>query len=101
MPTQAYFETDGVEGDFYDCIADAAAGESPATNPEKWRRIEIPAAFESFLVARAVSILQLGEGQSDKARAEEKSASLILDELIYRERNARGGRANRPRVFTR
>lgn len=101
MPSQAYFAIDGVEGDFYDCIAAAAAGESPATNPEKWRRVDIPAAFEEYLIERAVAILQVGEGQSDKSRAGSKDASAILEELIYRERNVRSGRLNRPKVFTR
>ena len=101
MATQVYFLTDGVEGDFYDCITDAAPGESPATNPEKWRRVDIPEVFAPFVISRAVSILQVGEGQSDKARSEEKQAAQILEELVYRNRNANAGRLNRPRVFAR
>lgn len=101
MASQAYFATDGVEADFYDCIDAAAAGESPATNPEKWRRIEIPAVYEWFLVSRAASLLLPGEGQSDKARAEEVASAKTLDYALYRERNARCGRMRKPKVFTR
>lgn len=101
MPTQTYYSSDGVEGDFFDCVADAAAGESPDTHPTKWSRIDIPALFESFLVSRATALLQTGEGQSDKALAESKVAVTLLSELIYRDRNERGGRINRPKVFTR
>jgi hypothetical protein len=100
MPNQAYFD-DGDEGDFYDCLEDTLAGESPITNPEKWRRIDWPAVFEPFLVSRAVSILLVAEGQSDKARSEERAAGALLEELVYRNRNARAGRLQRPKVFTR
>lgn len=100
MPTQAYFEADPPDGDFYDCISSTAAGESPATHPAKWRRVDIPALFEPYLVSRATSILLQAEGNVEKGRTEEAVARQLLEELAYRDRNERS-RLGRPRVFAR
>lgn len=98
MPSQAYFETDGV-GDWYACIQATSAGESPSSAPDKWMKLEIPAIFEAYLVDKAVALLLTGEGQSDKRRLHSAWAE---DELMkvtfeFTER----GEFERPEVLVR
>jgi len=99
MPTQAYFVANGV-GDWYDCLAATVPGESPATNPELWRKLEIPVWFEPYLISRALSLVLTDDGQNDKARGEMQIAEAMLAEIVFRERVERG-RLARPRVFSR
>jgi hypothetical protein len=98
MPSQAYFEIDGV-GDWYACIQATSAGESPATAPDKWVKLEIPAIFESYVVEKVTALLLVQEGQSDKRRAQEQAAAIELEELEFRH-TERGDYA-RPEVMTR
>jgi hypothetical protein len=86
MPSQSqvYFE-----GDFWTCIVATNAGESPATHPEKWRRIDIPLESVRFLAQSAYAQLLEGDGQSDKRRLEEQLADKRLTEglmSMYRNR---------------
>lgn len=83
MASIAYFEEDGV-GNWYHCIQAAGPGESPATNPEKWALVEIPAFFESLLVDMALRFILRGEGAADKALAEARAAAEQIDDLILR-----------------
>ena len=90
MPSQAYFESDG-QGDWYECIVATSPGESPGTNPEKWRRLDLPAIFEDAVAQLAIAHLYIAEGQSDKARAQraagidakEQTAFLFVDRGDY------------------
>lgn len=95
--TQAYFN-----GDFWEATELTAPGESPATTPAKWRKIEIPRIFERFLVQRAYAALLPAEGQNDKAAAEERAAQRILDDIAVRDGVGRGNYADhRPEVRSR
>lgn len=84
MPSQAYFESGGI-GDVYDCVETTAPGETPITHPAKWRRVDIPAFLREAIVRKAASIVLAGEGQTDKARAEERQAEGVLESLAYRD----------------
>jgi hypothetical protein len=99
MASQAYFAADGI-GDWYECLATTAFGESPASRPDLWQKLEIPVWFEPFLVSRALSLVLIDEGQNDKARAEAQIAEAMLQEIVYRDRAERG-RLSKPRVFAR
>jgi len=100
MPSVVYFvDTDG-KGDWYRCISAASAGESPATHPAKWDKIDIPSAFKRYLVSRMTSICQKGDGQNDKARAELGESAALIDDAIMRELKTRG-RMRRSQVFSR
>ena len=60
---QAYFN-----GDFYDCLTSAAAGESPAAAPAKWGLVKIPWIFRKYLAYEAYALYLGGpDGQSEKA----------------------------------
>ncbi|MBF8281271.1 MAG: hypothetical protein HW378_186 [Anaerolineales bacterium] len=76
MASQVYYA-----GDFYDCIVATAPGESPATHPAKWARVEIPRLFERALVQGAFAETLLREGQMDKRRGEEALFKDDLDEI--------------------
>lgn len=65
-------------GDFYDCIEFAGEAESPAVDPTKWRRIEIPSIFGNYLGwATHGDWLEL-DGQNDKALAANSKAFVHL-----------------------
>lgn len=95
MPNQCFHE-----GDFHYAVAQTAAGQSPSTNPELWRRIEIPARWRAVLGRKMEARLQRAEGQQDKAAAAERIAEGLLDELRATV-NQRGGRFPRLQVVSR
>jgi hypothetical protein len=99
MASQAYFVDDG-KGDFYQCVAGASAGQSPATHPAKWVKLGIPEQFTPFLVHRALALVLTGEGQADKALVADGISTKRLEVLAFGDRIERGG-LNRPNVFTR
>ena len=72
------------EGDYFLSLDATTAGQSPYTNPEKWSRLLVPDFMGEYLVT-ACSIAWLkGEGQLEKALAEEGSE---LMDLLAVERN--------------
>lgn len=77
MASQVYFE-----GDFWDCILPTGPGETPATSPTKWRRVEIPRAALRFITVAAYASALPGDGQTDKAFAEERRVKTILNRSI-------------------
>lgn len=98
MASQVYFESGGV-GDWYDCIAVTAAGESPATAPDKWRKISIPQCLEQPIVDLALAFIERGEAQSDKSLAGKRMLEGDMDRLILQ--HADFGTLAQPIVFTR
>ena len=81
----AYAADDQVyyEGDFYNCIEAATAGENPADVPEKWEKVELPLFLESYLVQAVFADYLEMEGQKEKAQAELGLAELALaDEAL-------------------
>lgn len=95
MASQVYYN-----GDWYECVTATSAGESPASHPAKWAKLEIPYAFGRFLQRRAASLLLAEEGQQDKQAIEERASALILDDTILRSARI-NGRGNPIQVFTR
>ena len=69
MPDQCYFK-----GNFYQCAVNTAPGESPATTPGSWRRVQIPARFRWVLAKLTYAGLLEVDGQKDKATAERQTA---------------------------
>lgn len=53
---QVYYESAGV-GDLYDCVATASAGDTPATDPEKWTIVSLPRRFRGYLIWAALAKL--------------------------------------------
>lgn len=94
MASQAYFQ-----GDWYNAIAQASAGESPATNPEKWVKIEIPYYFGRFVTEKANAYLLGADGQSDKRAQADAYADEILGEVLMR--HCDNGEIGQTRVLTR
>lgn len=97
MASQAYYN-----GNWYNCVSDTTAGESPASNPEKWVVLEIPSNFERVLVQMALEEILPGEGQNTKRLMERRTSKDILDELMVREEGvANAGRPRTSVTFTR
>jgi hypothetical protein len=80
-----YFEstTQDFEGDYWLVLDTTAAGESPITAPEKFSRSEIPEFLAEFIVQGARIAYLKGEGQLEKALAEDGNA---LWDLLAEER---------------
>lgn len=56
-------------GDFYDCLSATKAGESPATSPTLWRKVELPYIFSSYLQWAIHGDWYELDGQQEKAGA--------------------------------
>ena len=76
---QVYFVSAAGAGNFYDCLEDTAAGESPATTPAKWALVELPYTFRQYLIQGGYADWLMGDGQTDKAGAVEGTAGLLLE----------------------
>jgi hypothetical protein len=96
---QCYFN-----GDFYQCATATNAGESPATAPAKWRRVNIPQDWRWFLTQLTYAHLLELDGQTDKA-ATTRTKALESDRIgltatIRREAQAEMSSLGRPSVQT-
>lgn len=92
MANQVYFN-----GHFWQCVAAASAGESPATHPEKWRRIQIPKRLRRVLSRLTYGHLLDIDGQKDKSLKELGDARELLEDLVRQEANKEHWRT-RPNV---
>ena len=75
---QVYFSSATVPGNFYDCVTATSAGESPSSASAKWSIVNIPRMFEDYLSWGAYADWLTGEGQNDKAMAEDRRAQQWL-----------------------
>lgn len=82
---QIYFSTTTTRGNFYDCLAVTTAGQSPATTASKWRVVELPAAFETYLIhGAAADYLCADEDDGRRDREEAMAAEdLMRQGLIH------------------
>ena len=90
--------TAGYEGDYWTTNTTTLSGDSPEVAPTKWDKVEIPAFLCDFAAQGAAIARLQGEGQLEKALAENQSRlwPLLYDEadklgpaLTYRPRRAR------------
>lgn len=103
MPDQCYFVGADGKGDFYQCLIDTVPGESPATHPEKWCKIQLPRHWRHVLATLTYAGLLEADGQTEKAAAmrqnEEGEDRTGLEDLVRMEVNREASR-RRPRVQT-
>ena len=66
-------------GNFYTANTTTAAGESPATDPDKWDVVELPYIFREYLAQGAYADWLTSDGQGDKASAVEGQAVGLLE----------------------
>lgn len=81
MASQAYYE-----GDWYECVATTAAGESPASHPAKWNKLQIPNFAARPIVEIAIGSLLGADGQNDKRRAQVTAGENALYAVYQRHR---------------
>jgi hypothetical protein len=94
MPSQVHFY-----GDWYDCVSATAPGESPGTHPTKWTKVQIPLAFQRFLIAQGQAAILKADGARDTAGQAAAEANRILEEEIVRA--SKIGRTRPMKVQTR
>lgn len=71
------------QGNFYTCLVNSTnAGESPATHPQKWKKVEIPYAFATYMSWGAASNFFASEMMLQEAGIIESKAKEVL-ELEY------------------
>lgn len=91
MPDQCYFTDTAGRGNFYQCAVATSAGQSPATTPASWSKIQIPANWRWVLARITYANLLEMDGQKDKAEAEHQMAiedeRLGLHQMILKEAN--------------
>lgn len=91
MSDQIYF----TDGNFYQCVTAAVAGESPTTAPTKWRTITLPSKWRWALARLTYAHLLMLDGQTDKASVASAQAygreRTGLDDLIRAEANEEEG----------
>jgi hypothetical protein len=88
---QVYFtpSTAGAVGNFYDCVATASAGDTPETDADKWDLVELPQAFEGFLIWSAYSKLLTSEDEpEERQRAISMAEGYLLLETDRKYRQA-------------
>lgn len=97
MASQAYFQ-----GDFWECVSAAAAGESPATHPAKWNLLALPEEWLPYLEEESVAFVMqaLGRPLVEQVLPQRRVAGAALDLLALNYHREHG--AGRPiQVFTR
>lgn len=66
-------------GNFYNCLANANAGESPYTHPNKWQKVSIPYVLGPYMSWASAADWMVSEGNVEGAAVLEQKANAILD----------------------
>ncbi|MEY4402684.1 MAG: hypothetical protein RIR91_719 [Verrucomicrobiota bacterium] len=86
-------------GNFYNCIVDTTAGQSPKTTSSSWSKVEIPYFTGDFLIRACLADYLRSESQFDQALVVENDATAALErevDKVIREQ----GQVRRASVFT-
>ena len=71
--------------DFWQCIADTTAGQSPQSSPNNWYLLEIPYAFLDYCVYASYTDWLIVEGQNGKAQIMTQIADNIITKELERQ----------------
>lgn len=95
MSNQTYYN-----GDFWQCVTDTNPGETPASEPTKWRKLRIPKEWRRVLAKLTYTGLLELDGQTDKAAEHRELGEEMLDDLVRqaanREEQAKHGGIHTP-----
>lgn len=97
---QVYFSGGSLRGNFYDCLAATAAGESPLTTPAKWSLVEIPFTFRGVLIHGAAADYARPDGNLSIADREERLAREAQEQAVTTF-DAQAAHLHRTTVLTR
>jgi hypothetical protein len=95
---QVYFTGVDGTGDFWTCLKDTTAGQSPTTHSGKWVKEQIPAMFERFLIHAVTSDAMRSEQSVAMADVEIEAA---YDALCAAQLGQFPSEDVRPQVYTR
>lgn len=97
MASQAYYA-----GDFWDCVSDTTAAQSPATHPAKWSKLVLPEEWLPYLEeeALAYAMQALGRPLVEQVLPQRRVAASALD-LLALNYHRENGNGQPIRVFTR
>lgn len=95
MPSQAYYE-----GDWYECVTAASAGQSPGTHPSKWVKLTLPEEWFNPLTSAAHAFALACRQNFEAAAAVRAGARLDQSEMALN-RHRENGRGRPIKVFTR
>lgn len=76
---QMYFADALGNGNFYNCVSAATANQNPTSNPALWAIVNLPYVFRQYLIEGGYADWLRGDGQTDKATAEETVAEQMLE----------------------
>jgi len=69
-------------GNFYTCISDTTAGQSPSTHPAKWQIVTIPYLFSAYVARGAYADWLRSELQIEAAQVAEAEAERYITDAI-------------------
>lgn len=69
-------------GNFYTCLLDTSAGQTPNSHPTKWRLEQIPYAFSQYMSWGAGANWYASEGMMQEAGVMEQKAIQVLDSEV-------------------
>lgn len=97
---QVYYDSATARGNLYECVTVTAAGQTPESAAAKWSLIEIPAAFETYLIHGAAADYLNADEEFDRRDREESLADedLIRQTLLH---DAQVATLNRTQVGVR
>lgn len=75
---QVYFVPSVGNGNLYDCVTSASAGETPDSAPAKWSVVQIPLRFQGYLIWSAYSKALVADGQPEKSSGAQQMADKYL-----------------------
>lgn len=79
--TGTYMPVEGKphKGNFYNCVIPTVPGESPATHPSKWDKVQIPYVFGSYIAWGSTANWFISEGMVQEGAAVEAKAREALE----------------------
>jgi hypothetical protein len=87
---QVYFTASDGTADFYKCVAAASAGDTPATDPDKWTKLQIPDALFWPAMMHAFGDWLISDGQFEKAALNLQVAQSRMEDGIARQSRQQG-----------
>lgn len=76
---QMYYTDPSGHGNFFNCLAPSTPNQNPTSNPANWSEVELPYTFRQYLIQGGYADWLRGDGQTDKATAEETIAEQMLE----------------------
>lgn len=79
---QIYFTDSSGAGNYYRCVTNTSAGQSPSTTPNSWRVIPLYTVFMQYCIYRTFADWLVSDGQLDKGDRVSRTAEQKLADAV-------------------